>query len=50
MVGQQGLWDEAERLAKLARKKPSPERLKAAIPWEEFRPLLARITTITQLE
>ena len=40
MVGQQGLWDEAERLAKLARKKPSPERLKAAIPWEEFRPLL----------
>ena len=40
MVGQQGLWDEAERLAKLARKKPSLERLKAAIPWEEFRPLL----------
>ena len=40
MVGQQGLWDEAERLAKLARKKPSLYRLKAAIPWEEFRPLL----------
>ena len=40
MVGQQGLWDEEERLAKLARKKPSLERLKAAIPWEEFRPLL----------
>ena len=40
MVGQQGLWDEAERLAKLTRKKPSLERLKAAIPWEEFRPLL----------
>ena len=40
MVGQQGLWDEAERLAKLARKKPSLERLKAAIPWQEFRPLL----------
>ena len=40
MVGQQGFWDEAERLAKLTRKKPSLERLKAAIPWEEFRPLL----------
>ena len=40
MVGQQVLWDEAERLAKLARKKPSLERLKAAIPWQEFRPLL----------
>ena len=40
MVGQQGLWDEAQRLAKLARNKPSPDRLKAAIPWEEFRPLL----------
>ena len=40
MVSQQGLWDEAERLAKLARKKPSLERLKAAIPWQEFRPLL----------
>ena len=42
MVGQQGFWDEAERLAKLTRKKPSLERLKAAIPWEEFRPLLER--------
>ncbi len=40
MVGQQGFWDEAERLAKLTRKKSSLERLKAAIPWEELCPLL----------
>ena len=39
-MGQQGFWDEEERLKKLGRKKPTLERLCASIPWEKFRPLL----------
>ena len=40
MAGQQGLWDEEERLEKLAKKKPSLRQLTVTVPWEEFRPLL----------
>ena len=40
MTGQKGLWDEEERLEKLAEKKPSLRHLTVAIPWETFRPLL----------
>ena len=40
MTGQRGLWDEEERLEKLAEKKCSLRHLAVAIPWEEFRPLL----------
>lgn len=40
MTGQKGLWDEEERLEKLAEKKPSLRHLTVAIPWEKFRPLL----------
>ena len=40
MAGQQELWDEEERLEKLAKKKPSLRQLTVTVPWEEFRPLL----------
>ena len=39
MMGQKRFWDEGERLSKPEKKKPTLERLAAAIPWEKFRPL-----------
>ena len=38
--GPKGFWDQDERLARLGRQKPILERLTAAIPWQQFRPLL----------
>ncbi|MEX1121900.1 MAG: transposase, partial [Balneolales bacterium] len=39
-MGQQGFWDEQQRVAKLKGKKPVLMRLTDSIPWESFRPLL----------
>jgi IS5 family transposase len=39
-VGQQGFWDEQQRVARLQEKKPVLKRLSDSIPWESFRPLL----------
>lgn len=39
-MGQQGFWDEQQRVAKLQEKKPVLTRLTESIPWESFRPLL----------
>ena len=39
-MGQRGIWDEQQRVAKLREKKPVLKRLSESIPWESFRPLL----------
>ena len=45
-MGQQGFWDVDERLEKLAAKQDLLNRLNTLVPWETFRPILARIHTI----
>jgi len=42
-MGQQGFWDVDERLEKLAAKQDLLNRLNTLVPWETFRPILARI-------
>jgi len=39
-MGQHGLWDEQQKVAKLQEKKPVLMRLAESIPWASFRPLL----------
>jgi IS5 family transposase len=42
-MGQRGFWDQEERAKKLVEKRPTLERIKQIVPWEEFRPILESI-------